>query len=55
MTIIALINHIMILPNYFQSNRNSNPFKEPIDAKSNPKYFEVVKEPMGKFNINNPI
>jgi len=29
-----------------QSNRNSNPFKEPIDTKSNPKYYEIVKEPM---------
>ena len=35
-----------------QSNRNSNPFKEPIDPKSNPKYYEIVKEPMGKFQIS---
>lgn len=29
-----------------QSNRYSNPFKEPVDPKGHPKYYEVVKEPM---------
>merc|ERR1711936_107429 len=28
------------------SNRNSQPFKEPVDPKINPKYYEIVKEPM---------
>ena len=31
-----------------QSNRNSNPFKEAVDPKENPNYYDVVKEPMGK-------
>ena len=34
-----------------QSNRYSNPFKEPVDPKGHPKYYEVVKEPMGMFQI----
>ena len=36
---------------YLQSNRYSNPFKEPVDPKGHPKYYEVVKEPMGMFQI----
>jgi len=41
-----------------QSNRYSQPFKEPVDANVNPKYYEIVKEPMdlhtieGKVNFN---
>ena len=34
-----------------QSNRYSNPFKEPVDPKGHPKYYEVVKEPMGMIQI----
>ena len=34
----------------FQNNRNSIPFKDPVDPKMFPKYYEVVKEPMGKKN-----
>merc|ERR1712183_876835 len=30
-----------------QNNRNSNPFKEPVDPKVNPNYYNIVKEPMG--------
>ena len=36
----------------FQNNRNSIPFKDPVDPKMFPKYYEVVKEPMGKKNAN---
>merc|ERR1712087_1078155 len=41
-----------------QNNRNSNPFKEPVDPKVNPNYYNIVKEPMdlqtieGKVNYN---
>ena len=34
-----------------QSNRNSNPFKEAVDPKENPNYYDVVKEPMGKLRM----
>jgi len=30
-----------------QTNRNSQPFREPVDPNVNPKYYEIVKEPMG--------
>jgi len=29
-----------------QQNRNSQPFREPVDPNVNPKYYEIVKEPM---------
>ena len=35
-----------------QNNRNSNPFKEPIDPKVNPNYYNIVKEPMGISLLN---
>jgi len=41
-----------------QTNRNSQPFKEPVDPNVNPKYYEIVKEPMdlqtieGRVNYN---
>ena len=31
-----------------QQNRNSHYFREPVDQNVNPKYYEIVKEPMGK-------
>lgn len=33
---------------FFQINRNSWPFKQPVDQNEVPKYYEVIKEPMGK-------
>merc|ERR1719430_561836 len=41
-----------------QNNRNSQPFKEPVNPNVNPKYYEIVKEPMdlqtieGRVNYN---
>lgn len=41
-----------------QTNRNSQPFREPVDPHVNPKYYEIVKEPMdlqtieGRVNYN---
>ena len=32
----------------FQANRNSWPFKQPVDPGDVPNYYKVVKEPMGK-------
>lgn len=32
----------------FQANRNSWPFKQPVDPADVPNYYKVVKEPMGK-------
>lgn len=29
-----------------QQNKNSQPFREPVDPNVNPKYYEIVKEPM---------
>ena len=31
-----------------QNNRNSNPFKEPVDPAVNPNYYNIVKDPMGE-------
>ena len=41
----------------FQANRNSWPFKQPVDPADVPNYYKVVKEPMGKqfIEINNYI
>lgn len=36
-------------------NRNSQPFKEPVDPKINPKYYEIVKEPMGESESRNAV
>ena len=37
-----------------KQNRHSQQFMEPVDQRENPKYYEIVKEPMGKklvFNL----
>jgi hypothetical protein len=34
-----------------RQNRNSQHFLEPVDQAVNPKYYEIVKEPMGKSTI----
>ena len=31
-----------------KQNRHSQQFMEPVDQRENPKYYEIVKEPMGK-------
>jgi histone acetyltransferase len=33
-----------------KTNKNSWPFLTPVDAKNVPDYYELIKEPMGKFN-----
>ena len=33
----------------FQSHKMSWPFLEPVTADEAPDYFEIIKEPMGKF------
>lgn len=38
-----------------QNNRNSNPFKEPVDPKVNPNYYNIVKEPMDLQTIENKV
>ncbi len=35
---------------HFKANRNSWPFKDPVDKNDVPNYYVVVKEPMGKYN-----
>ena len=32
-----------------KQNRHSQQFMEPVDQRENPKYYEIVKEPMGEF------
>lgn len=27
------------------------PFKEPVDARDVPDYYDIIKDPMGKFNV----
>ena len=34
---------------FFQANRSSIPFHHPVNTSDVPNYYEVVKEPMGKF------
>jgi nucleosome-remodeling factor subunit BPTF len=34
----------------FQINRNSWPFKQPVDHNDVPNYYNIVKEPMGEFS-----
>jgi hypothetical protein len=31
-----------------QGSKHSAPFKKPLDRRTNKKYFELVKEPMGE-------
>ena len=31
-----------------QGSKHSSPFKKPLDRRTNKKYFELVKEPMGE-------
>jgi hypothetical protein len=48
----SIYNTIRVLMRLFvpflQSNRYSTPFKEPVDSVQNPKYYDLVKEPMGE-------
>ena len=35
----------------FQSHKSAWPFLDPVDASEVPDYYDVVKEPMGKYQI----
>lgn len=42
------INLLIILMKSMQDHVDAWPFKEPVDARDVPDYYDIIKDPMGK-------